>query len=555
MKKILSLVAVALLVALCVFALASCGEPAEVKIGENGNWFIGDTDTGVKAAGTDAQNVTIGQNGNWFIGTTDTGVKAAGTDAQNVTIGENGNWFIGTTDTGVKAVSGKYVVNVESSVELDKFTGENVVTTVITYSDGTTETQKSVAAQKVESIYLTSFTGRSYVGYTPALMLRVHTQSGSYTKMVTDDMYVGAKPDFNTPGTYKFMLAYGGRYTSETITVYSADGVVLKSVQPDFGSIRIGTSAKDCFLNANFIIDNNNHDNYLVSMADCTELNVSVFDKAGITEFSGKYKNVTFKSNIVVYDPAVNNISSISFNSGLPTIPVGADATMLKQFFDTNLVGGPVDINFYEAMFGSPSMSATVTPDMIDYSTVNTAVPGRHYFSLTVDIDGIGQCTATRSVEVAPDMSSAIITDILSATNSTISGFFGGLELYDNGFARFNGSAMDMGYLAYTINENVLTAKTGVEILCFTIDTVNDTYEVLAPAGTASATYVNVDIGMKVFKYADYIVIATYSPAQGDTPEMVLPVYCVPASVLVNNTLSVSGMTITLNADGTITPD
>ena len=92
-------------------------------IGENGNWWIGFTDTKVKAAGTDGKDGEkgedgetpyIGENGNWWIGETDTGVKAAGTDGTNGTngaegltpsIGENGNWWIGPTDTGVKAAA------------------------------------------------------------------------------------------------------------------------------------------------------------------------------------------------------------------------------------------------------------------------------------------------------------------------------------------------------------------------------------------------------------------------------------------------------------------
>ena len=92
-------------------------------IGENGNWWIGFTDTKVKAAGTDGKDGEkgengetpyIGENGNWWIGETDTGVKAAGTDGADGTngadgltpsIGENGNWWIGTTDTGVKAAA------------------------------------------------------------------------------------------------------------------------------------------------------------------------------------------------------------------------------------------------------------------------------------------------------------------------------------------------------------------------------------------------------------------------------------------------------------------
>ena len=92
-------------------------------IGENGNWWIGYTETNVKAAGTDGKDGEkgedgetpyIGENGNWWIGETDTGVKAAGTDGTNGTngadgltpsIGENGNWWIGATDTGVKAAA------------------------------------------------------------------------------------------------------------------------------------------------------------------------------------------------------------------------------------------------------------------------------------------------------------------------------------------------------------------------------------------------------------------------------------------------------------------
>ncbi len=126
-------------------------------IGENGNWWIGENDTGVKAAGTDGidgkdgingkdgatgkdgingtngedgKTPFIGENGNWWIGENDTGVKAAGTDGidgkdgingkdgaagkdgingtngedgKTPFIGENGNWWIGTNDTGVKA--------------------------------------------------------------------------------------------------------------------------------------------------------------------------------------------------------------------------------------------------------------------------------------------------------------------------------------------------------------------------------------------------------------------------------------------------------------------
>jgi len=60
-------------------------------IGSNGNWFIGSTDTGIKAQGPQGAQGTPGANG------------TNGTNGVTPHIGNNGNWFIGSTDTGIKA--------------------------------------------------------------------------------------------------------------------------------------------------------------------------------------------------------------------------------------------------------------------------------------------------------------------------------------------------------------------------------------------------------------------------------------------------------------------
>lgn len=70
-------------------------------IGDNNHWFIGTLDTGIIAIGQDGITPHIGSNGNWFIGSTDTGVKAEGVDGETPYIGDNGNWWIGNVDTGV----------------------------------------------------------------------------------------------------------------------------------------------------------------------------------------------------------------------------------------------------------------------------------------------------------------------------------------------------------------------------------------------------------------------------------------------------------------------
>ena len=105
-------------------------------IGDNGNWYVGSTDTGKPsrgatgapgkdgadgkpgAAGADGVTPHIGDNGNWYVGSTDTGKPsrgvtgapgkdgaagkpgAAGADGVTPHIGDNGNWYLGETDTG-----------------------------------------------------------------------------------------------------------------------------------------------------------------------------------------------------------------------------------------------------------------------------------------------------------------------------------------------------------------------------------------------------------------------------------------------------------------------
>ncbi len=87
-------------------------------IGENGNWWIGDTDTGVKAAaadgrdgadgkdgvdGKDGANGKDGIDGKDGVDGKDGTDGAQGAPGLTPSIGGNGNWWLGNTDTGVRA--------------------------------------------------------------------------------------------------------------------------------------------------------------------------------------------------------------------------------------------------------------------------------------------------------------------------------------------------------------------------------------------------------------------------------------------------------------------
>ena len=71
-------------------------------IGANKNWFIGTTDTGILAEGTDGYTPYI-QNNTWWINGIDTGITAVGINGYTPYI-ENNYWFINGTSTGILAI-------------------------------------------------------------------------------------------------------------------------------------------------------------------------------------------------------------------------------------------------------------------------------------------------------------------------------------------------------------------------------------------------------------------------------------------------------------------
>ena len=90
-------------------------------IGDNGNWFIGKKDTGIKAAGTNGSDGTtphIGANGNWFIGNKDTKIKAAGANGKDGLPGKDGSVIYAEAGkpTADKGKQGDYYIDTETKM-------------------------------------------------------------------------------------------------------------------------------------------------------------------------------------------------------------------------------------------------------------------------------------------------------------------------------------------------------------------------------------------------------------------------------------------------------
>ena len=95
-------------------------------IGNNSNWWLGSSDTGVKAEGKDGITPHIGENKNWWIGSTDTGVKAEGKDGAVVS-GGSGLPVVSEKDNGkvLKVVNGVWAAEAE-----EVWDGEDITVTI-----------------------------------------------------------------------------------------------------------------------------------------------------------------------------------------------------------------------------------------------------------------------------------------------------------------------------------------------------------------------------------------------------------------------------------------
>jgi hypothetical protein len=137
------------------------GEGTAPHIGENGNWFIGDTDTGVHAQGPQGPQGNPGPDGqdgitphidsttgNWFIGNVDTGIHAQGPQGNPGQDGQDG------LTTRIQ-VNGTTYTQVGGLITLPNYPSQVIVDQ--TYNAGSSNAQSGTAvAQAIASAITTA---------------------------------------------------------------------------------------------------------------------------------------------------------------------------------------------------------------------------------------------------------------------------------------------------------------------------------------------------------------------------------------------------------------
>ena len=186
-------------------------------IGDNGNWWIGTTDTGTPY---------IGDNGNWWIGTTDTGVKAEGQDGADGATGPAG-------PAGENGEDGKGIADIEISYTIDN-DGKECIVFVITYTDQTFDTITVPVPKRVIDFNLqeTSF-AMCEEGKEPELTIWVNYDDGTGENIVvTEDMFSPEFDtiDFQTAGDYHIGITYQGITQKYDVTVYDPNDTTVTNI-------------------------------------------------------------------------------------------------------------------------------------------------------------------------------------------------------------------------------------------------------------------------------------------------------------------------------------
>ncbi|MBE6691194.1 MAG: hypothetical protein E7590_07955 [Ruminococcaceae bacterium] len=488
MKKTIRALMLALLACLAALLLFSCASPTDVRIGENGNWYIDGEDTGVKAAGADGKDGLNGKDGQ------------NGVDGTKVTVGENGNWFLDGVDTGIVAVPEKYVVDVKTSVITDPTTGTKKLETMLIYQDGThSVTTSDMPEEIVRSVSLRY--NNFYVGYAPLLQIKATYADGTYRYVtITDDMWVSEKPDFNTVGSYHVSLVALGRSLDATITVANpgaVSGFFYNGIDP----IALDTPAEKVGVWVAFNGGNTRFEYQMPLTVFNSSYDGKVFDTVGEVQISCSHPTLGSYSTMVnVYHPSLYNIQELTLSSySNIEVTQGDEASAAAALGE--VLQRTATVHFFKAVDGELSVTVPITERMLDMSEVDATRVGVYPIRVNVTVEGQGTATAIIYIKINAALSGAGS----AYTGSDVVGhMFGTVTLYENGVLEHQ-----QGQAEYTRSGNVISFELAGNMFWLVLDDTHMTYASFLPAEGNYRTYSNNSIegATAIRVYEDYVVM------------------------------------------------
>ena len=234
--------------------------------------------------GADGLTPYIGKNGNWWIGEKDTGIQAqgpAGADGEDGATGPQGPAGA-DGEQGEQGEQGVSIVDVGISYEYEADGSEYMVFTIY-YSEGEPQEIKVAIPVRVTEIMFDSSSQISLCeeGVMPELYIYVTYANGTGERVrVTQDMFVTGEtgefdiPNFAAAGEYWCCISYRGCTTSTNLSVYDPNDASITSIAATYDRVAVLVDGEGNMLTPAF-----SHNSIRVIRANLTEESISFSDE------------------------------------------------------------------------------------------------------------------------------------------------------------------------------------------------------------------------------------------------------------------------------------
>ena len=414
-------------------------------IGANGNWWIGDQDTGVKAEGKDGvdgqpgtpgepgkpgENGTngetpyIGENGNWWIGDQDTGVKAEGKDGVDGQPGVPGD----KGDTGDKGEDGVSVENIDIEYGKDD-RGRKIIIFTITYSDGRTEVIETLMPMDI--IAVRGLVNNRFFVLDPddvcnyKLEAEVQYEDGSWgVYEIHEKEIVSGYVDFYDEGHYWIEVYINGFKAAFEVIVFNQDNLTPSLIH-NTGFVEVNSTYDEILVKVRY--DETPWGEPFSETVSLTEVATDkeiVFDKPGEYEVPVYYKGYEGIVNLTVYDLDVQPICNFGWSGWIDNWQVELGTN--EEDYINKIIGSYLDVYYYDLT----TYQVVITEEMIDYSYLSFDELGRTYFTISYGEEGKEKISQEFWVDVI--YPSGITNVIVESYNDviTLSSFVDEHEMY-----------------------------------------------------------------------------------------------------------------------------
>lgn len=254
--------------------------------------------------GSDGKTPYIGSNGNWYIGDTDTGVKAEGTQGATGSSGADG--------IGITGITSEYGVN-DQNQECMIFT--------FTMSDGSTQTvycviPKEVTYVQADTVYLPVLEEQPEFEDLNLEITVYYEDDSSENIVLKEAMITSGEVDCTQVGQYQLEGSYQGHRFNMTVFVYDPENPQVLDVQ---ANVVVGESTYEPFVIWQY---REEEETKVVENYDCLSLTIRKND--------GTIETVPITSDMVTYtceasdQPFVATVTYQGYQSVFYVLPLSS---------------------------------------------------------------------------------------------------------------------------------------------------------------------------------------------------------------------------------------